>query len=760
VLGVRLGLRALLGGGAAGLRRSLLLSVGLAIGLLAVLVALAVPHLAHARQQQADRRAPRPAARGQDGDFRFSVVEDSHNDHVWLRVLIADGPSVPLPPGVDRLPSLGRSVVSPALAANRSDLLVARRLGTVSGVIGGAGLVGPDDYYSYTTVAAADLPGGGVPGAGFGTGAAAGPPAVGSGTLGIELALLVGVPGALSLLTVSRLGSRTRERRLAALRLVGVGRTALLVMAATENLVPALAAAAAGVGAFTVFIHTAAGTSLLGTPYFLTQAMPSVVTMSVVVAGLLTAAGVLGTAGMRRSLRDAVAARRGSVGGPGTLLLLLPLPAGLGMLATFTFLSANGRHVKSSGLVVLSIALASAGAISVLRPLVSLLAGVLHRRSRSLSMRLACARLRLEPAGTLRVLAGLCALVLVAGFGQAVLFSIKAASGISRSALRVDVSGAGLQDPQQRTRVANLSGLVRLSMEHSRIAQTPTADPGSADYYAQTSGAYAVYASCREIRRAVDQALPTCQDGSTYRLLDADVYEARAPDLAARARLIFAAPGGLEQILQTPTATLPIRGLFANDLLPDESVLITDAAEPAHGWSQDSLFRFALPTSGSGLERFEAAVAAISPSAQVVVVNQDLSKLELYRIHRATVDLGLVLGLGLGLLAFIVASADSAREHRRITTLLTIIGTPGRTLRQARTRQVLLPLAIGLPLSAFVSVLASARYLDIGGDLHGLVYNGSVLWACSTAGLCLATGVLASAAGRRRTLTADDIRTE
>jgi FtsX-like permease family protein len=252
-LGVRL---ALAGGGArTALVRLGLTAAGVGLGVVVLLTATSLPHILDARDDRGAARAPAAVAvEGVDpvyvvrreGEFRGRGLEGY--------LVQPTGPRLPAAPGVDRLPGPGEVVPSPALAAllrsPDGERLRPRFPQRVIGTIGDAGLTGPNELFFY-----------------LGSGAVAGQPeAVAASGFGsvparrvldpLELLLVVVgattclVPVFVFIVTSTRLAAASRDRRLAALRLVGADRGQVRRIAAGEAVLGSLAGVVLGVVLF------------------------------------------------------------------------------------------------------------------------------------------------------------------------------------------------------------------------------------------------------------------------------------------------------------------------------------------------------------------------------------------------------------------------------------------------------------------------------------------------------------------------------
>lgn len=243
-LGMRLALRG--GGARTAVVRLVLTAVGVGFGVVVLLTATSVPHLLGAR----DDRAAARVLQATPSDVVDPVYAVARNDEFRGRgvqgyLVQPTGPRLPVAPGVERLPGPGEAVFSPALVdllkSPDGELLRPRFAQHVIGTIGDAGLTGPNELFFYLgsdTVAgqqrAEAVTGfGGTPGR--------------RGLDPIELLLVVVgattclVPVFVFVVTSTRLAAAARDRRLAALRLVGADRGQVRRIAAGEALLGSLA---------------------------------------------------------------------------------------------------------------------------------------------------------------------------------------------------------------------------------------------------------------------------------------------------------------------------------------------------------------------------------------------------------------------------------------------------------------------------------------------------------------------------------------
>ncbi|MFG2500316.1 FtsX-like permease family protein [Streptomyces sp. NPDC048441] len=265
-----MGLRFAVGGGREGWARTILTAVGVGLGVALLLGASSVPNLL---QQREDRSVARSA------DDQFSAKKVKRSDSTVLqrdtptdfrdatvsgRVLRADGAHPALPPGLKKLPADGEMAVSPALREllDSSDgALLKERFGEyrITDTIGDAGLTNPKELYYYAGSDALTQAKGGHRVASFGYKEPAEP----MDPLLIVLVALICVvlltPVIIFIGTAVRFGGDRRDRRLAALRLVGADAHSVRRIAAGEALGGALLGLALG-GLFFLGVRELVGT--------------------------------------------------------------------------------------------------------------------------------------------------------------------------------------------------------------------------------------------------------------------------------------------------------------------------------------------------------------------------------------------------------------------------------------------------------------------------------------------------------------------
>lgn len=235
--------------------RLALMTVGVGIGVAVLLASAALPTWLDGRDQRSAQRDMQatssvtseiPAAvLGMDGATSF------HDQSIQGHRVQAQRPDAPLPPGVDRLPAPGELVVSPALGElldrPESELLRQRLGGHVVGHIGAAGLLAPGELYYYAgTTGLTEWNAAYRVDDHFGESSDPDDMSQDAWLLWMTGVCVLLVPVVVFVVSTARLAEAARQRRLAALRLVGAGAWQVRRIASGESLVGALAGVLAG----------------------------------------------------------------------------------------------------------------------------------------------------------------------------------------------------------------------------------------------------------------------------------------------------------------------------------------------------------------------------------------------------------------------------------------------------------------------------------------------------------------------------------
>ncbi|MFE4688764.1 ABC transporter permease [Streptomyces sp. NPDC056749] len=257
-----LGVRFAAAGGREGWARTALTAVGVGLGVALLLAAASVPHLL-------TERSSRDQARDEVSASRNAVVPKS--DSTVLRIIAAteyrglpvggylmraEGAHPVVPPGVDTFPGAGEMAASPALgellASPEGALLKERLPYRITSTIADTGLRSPQELYFYAGSDSLTLATGGHRLAGYGDDEPTDPLTPVLVVLVILICVVLLAPVAIFIATAVRFGGDRRDRRLAALRLVGTDVRTTRRIAAGEALFGSLLGLLAGVAFFLV----------------------------------------------------------------------------------------------------------------------------------------------------------------------------------------------------------------------------------------------------------------------------------------------------------------------------------------------------------------------------------------------------------------------------------------------------------------------------------------------------------------------------
>ena len=280
-----LGLRLALGGGRESLVRLVFMAVGVGVGVAMLLIALTAPNALRGRF---DRIAWQDAAywvlfpdsrfeavvESEDGAL-FLAVSDYYDGRPMLRAYIAAlGADPPVPPGLSRIPGPGELAASPALQrlleSTPDDELDDRFPGRVTLTIGPEGLAHDNELVGIIGRTPDQLKGVRSVGEVHGfTGR-------NNGFVIVAIlvffsftgSVLVLIPIAILIVTVTRVAWRQREQRLAAIRLVGATQSQISWVAAAEAGLAAVAGAALGWGLYEVGRRVLAATLIFQRGHF------------------------------------------------------------------------------------------------------------------------------------------------------------------------------------------------------------------------------------------------------------------------------------------------------------------------------------------------------------------------------------------------------------------------------------------------------------------------------------------------------------
>jgi hypothetical protein len=444
--------------------RSVLIVLSFAVGMALVLLASSVPVASQARAERERRMIPATIEEDNARPPSYSLLTplpgDFFGQPLVLQAMASVGTQPPVPPGLSRRLRPGEAAVSPAVAglleSPRGKLLRPRIPGRISMTIKPDGLPSPDALVGYVGVRPSQLPQPQVV-VGFGPALAHGKQPLTPGVWIATMLLLIAVlaPIATLLLAATRLSSRTREARFAALRLAGADVTLVRFLAAAESGLLALVGALLGLPLFILARPLFAG--FLPEPYkwFPTDLQVGAMRVFVVVLALSSFAVVVSLVSMRQVILTPLGVVRRSTRRPGRPIGLWLILAGLLLL-----LLAAAAAVAAVDLAMIAVTLGLTstvlGVILSLPWLVWYFANSLARRTNRLSLLLGSNALATDPGSLGRAAAAIAIVVLVGGTGQAIVLASgpgRTTIGLQRAQTEpsvVFVSASGIREPIPR----------------------------------------------------------------------------------------------------------------------------------------------------------------------------------------------------------------------------------------------------------------------------------------------------------------------
>lgn len=392
-----LGVRLAVGGSRTPWGRLALTAIGIGLGVAVLLVASSVPNMQQARHDRGHAlnvvysdsvTDPALLVRSESARFRGEGING--------RALQPVKPGAPLPKGLSEFPAPGEIVVSPALRdllrSPEGKLLRPRFPERIVGTVGKAGLPGPETLYFYRGSDELSLGADGVGAVPVGGGTPAQNPPMNPQlwlTLAFGVTVLL-VPIVVFVTSATRLAEAARERRLAALRLVGADARQVRRIASGEALVGSVLGVVLGWGLFLGGRGLAEHPPVTEISAYASDVWPVLPYAVVVTLGVPAVAVVAARASMRRTVIEPLGVVRHSrQGGRKLLWRLIPMALGI---AGLLVLAAGDVPGSNENAFLASVAVLLAGVPLVLPWVIE--RGVRISGGSSLTGQLALRRLR------------------------------------------------------------------------------------------------------------------------------------------------------------------------------------------------------------------------------------------------------------------------------------------------------------------------------------------------------------------------------
>ncbi|WP_155057851.1 ABC transporter permease [Streptomyces blattellae] len=766
-----MGVRFAFAGGREGWVRVLLTGVGVGLGVALLLLTTALPNALNAR-------SGREAARS---DINYGSEEIPKGDDTLLlaasgttfrdkdirgRDVQPEGPKAPLPPGVEKLPAVGEMVVSPALekllGSDEGKLLRERLPQQIVGTIGDSGLIGPAEltFYRGGEGLAAQLDSGGVVRIEkFGNQDSSSDP------LDPVLLLLILVVFVVLLMPVGvfiaaavRFGGERRDRRLAALRLVGSDSRMTKRVAAGEALAGAALGLLFGTGFFLLGREIAGSLELFDVSVFPSYLNPSPA-LALLVAVVVPAAGVVVTLfALRRVVIEPLGVVRTAKPARRRLWwrLLLPL-AGLAMLYPM-FGQGRDDGDFNQYLVVGGVMLLLVGVTVLLPWIVETV--VARLGSGGIAWQLAVRRLQLSSGTAARMVNGIAVAVAGAIALQMLFTGIDddytrpTGKDVTRAQMQVNVPD-GVPLAQSAAKFRDTDGVRGVyAYDEAYVSEKPM----DAELSSQVT--VGDCAALREVTR-----LPSCRDGDVFAVQGAE-DDANTETLAKPGGTVYFDSGYTDGPETTPLAwTLP------------PTVKKAQARVDMTGWKRGGLMVTpkALPAgtvpgmNGQIYLSLDESVPDVrdlvrNTAATIDPVNEPMTwsstaRSERYDSIRTGLFVGAACVLALIGASLLVSQLEQLRERKKLLSSLVAFGTRRRTLSLSVLWQTAIPVAIGLLLASVVGLTLGAVLLRMSDAPITVDWASVATMAGSGAAVVLAVTLL-SLPPLLRLMRPDGLRTE
>ncbi|MFH9571234.1 ABC transporter permease [Streptomyces sp. NPDC017454] len=715
-----MGVRFAFTGGREGWTRAVLTAVGVGLGVALLLLTTAVPNALNVRHDREAARSDLTYATEQmpkaNDTLVIAALDTSfRDDEVRGRALDPEGPRAPLPPGVDEFPATGEMVVSPALKelleSDSGALLRERLPDRIVGTIGERGLIGSAElafyrgadglaqYLELGRVERIDRFGDPEPGPDQ------------SDPVLLLLVLVVFVvllmPVAVFIAAAVRFGGERRDRRLAALRLVGSDSRMTRRIAAGEALAGSVLGLVFGAGFFMVGRQLAGSAEVYRISVFPSYLNPSPL-LALLVAVAVPAAAVLVTVfALRGVVIEPLGVVRASRPARRRLWWRLLLPAaGLAML--YPMIGAgreNGdfnQYLVTGGVVLLLI-----GVTALLPWIVETV--VARLGSGGVAWQLAVRRLQMSSGTAARMINGIA--VAVAG------------------AIALQMLFAGVDNDYTKSTGKDLS---LAQMEATLPSEVPLAT--AVGEFRDTEGVKAVHGysegylgdhaqepehgtmltvgDCASLREMAK--LPSCEDGDVFVVHGAE-YDAGEDmtKLAAPGRKLYADPsyeGGPKSreipwtVPQDVKAAKPRPGLLAG--IDRGGFLVTPKAMPetlAPALDGHAYLKLDESVAEDVHDRVRNTAVALHPLADAMTWAAT-ERTGRFDAIRTGLFVGAACVLALIGASLLVSQLEQLRERKKLLSALVAFGTRRRTLSLSVLWQTAIPIVLGLLLATVVGL--------------------------------------------------------
>ncbi|GAA2220029.1 ABC transporter permease [Promicromonospora sukumoe] len=714
-----LGVRLSVGGGRSGWARLALIAVGVGLGVTMLLVAASIPSVLDARGERAAARSVESAQELTPGSPTLLTAEVRsvfHDEAINGRLLQPEDGDAPLPPGVTRQLAPGDVVVSPALerllASDDGAALRGRWGDRTVGTIGAEGLAGPGELTFYLgtdrltaetanriqSFGGVEMPDDGVD-----------PVLMLLALVGMVVLLL---PVAIFVSTAVRFGSEHRDRRLAAVRLVGADVGATRRIAAGETLAGAVLGLLVGTLLFLAIGQVAGYVVPAGLTFFPADLRPVPVLAALIVLLVPVTTVLVTLSALRQVLVEPLGVVRLSGRRRRRFWWRLIFPAA-GLALLHPLVTGLDDAPETQIMIVAGLVFLLTGVALVLPWLVE---ATVHRlRGGTVAWDLAVRRLQLDSGTAVRAVSGIA--VSVAGLIalQGLVGAIGALNAEAQADTRTFQAAVLDIDPGADTSevwVRELAGARGVTGVDTLTSVWATPDGSSAadDEILVGTGTCEVLAQEAQIGTCADgDVFVVLPDGATapaantsYLLGDPGAEAGPADDADALAT--WTLPASAE------TVAPPEGGVTAMNGGGPAQILATPGALAGASFAPVSVTTYVAldPAQPDALDHLRTAAAQVDPVAYASPIEQRGITAALGGIRQVLL-VGTVALLAMVGASMLVNVIEQLRERRRLLAVLVAFGTRRRTLSASVLYQVAIPVVLGLALAVVTgSVLAVA----------------------------------------------------
>ncbi|GGU77710.1 membrane protein [Streptomyces albospinus] len=725
-----MGMRFAAGGGREGWIRTALTAAGVALGVAVLLIGASVPTLMdawHGREKARENLGQEHPPKAGDRTVLYSPADTTfHGERIRGRLIRPDGAHPPVPPGIRRLPGPGRMLVSPALhkllASPEGALLRDRLHYTTAGVIGDEGLQGPQEL---TYVAQSDTlrERDGYRVDHFGKSWDPAPMRAPAVVLVIMTCVALMTPVMVFIGTSVRFGNERRERRLAALRLVGADVPTTRRIASGEALFGSLLGLLGGGALFLAARQLASVITLWEINVFPSDVTPALLPAALIVL-LVPSAAVLVTLLAQRGITVeplGIVRNRPPVRRRLWWRLVLPIA---GVLLLFPLTREQPWHDTPLNTVRLAAGstLLLFGVTALLPWLVDAVVGRL--RGGPVPWQLAVRRLQLSSGSATRAVSGIT--VAVAGaiaihmLMTGMQAGYQAAYAKSGRIPQIGFWGSAADWPQTQQALTSLRATPGVTKVRGTVIANIGRLPAAGVDTSRDVPSTVALGSCAELNRLVH--VPSCRDGDVF--IAAPAREAaRDIGLAPGATIDLNPPRDYGERTAPrpwtiPRAARPAPSRALSDARPFAyDLLVTPAALGADRLSSpDQELRVDFDRSTpDAVEHIRNTAARINPS-MFESSSIDNPHDKQYGGVRNALFLGAVITLLLIGAGLIISTVEQLHERRRLLSTLDAYGTRRATLGWSVLWQTTLPVILGLALALACGLTLGALLLVITGS--------------------------------------------